>query len=81
MSFTWVQMHSLADTVALRSDSAARVIVDDNLVTSRGPGTALEFALALVNELYGKEKEHEIAGPMVMPTYGPAKTIDSKIPA
>jgi 4-methyl-5(b-hydroxyethyl)-thiazole monophosphate biosynthesis len=63
------------------SESAARVIVDRNLITSRGPGTALEFALALVGELYGKSKENEVAGPMVMPTYGPAKIIDSKVPA
>ena len=55
--------------------------MDGNLITSRGPGTALEFALALVGELYGKSKENEVAGPMVMPTYGPAKKIDSKVPA
>lgn len=32
----------------------------------RGPGTAFEFALALVRELYGEEKMREVAGPMVM---------------
>ncbi|KAJ1638770.1 class I glutamine amidotransferase-like protein [Pavlovales sp. CCMP2436] len=44
-----------------------RVVVDGNLVTSRGPGTALEFALTLVEQLYGAEKAKEVAGPMVMP--------------
>ncbi|VVB70622.1 Intracellular protease 1 [uncultured archaeon] len=33
-----------------------RVVVDRNLVTSRSPGTALEFALKLVEVLAGKEK-------------------------
>ena len=32
----------------------------------RGPGTAVEFALALVKQLYGEEKMREVAGPMVM---------------
>lgn len=31
--------------------SEARVVVDDTLVTSRGPGTAFEFALTLVERL------------------------------
>jgi len=33
-----------------------RVVVDGNLITSRAPGTALEFALKLVEVLAGKEK-------------------------
>lgn len=44
-----------------------RVVVDGKLITSRGPGTAFEFALALVQQLYGAEKMREVAGPMVMP--------------
>jgi 4-methyl-5(b-hydroxyethyl)-thiazole monophosphate biosynthesis len=36
--------------------SEERVVVDGNLVTSRSPGTALEFALKLVEVLAGKEK-------------------------
>ncbi|KAK8913923.1 hypothetical protein KSP39_PZI024391 [Platanthera zijinensis] len=44
----------------------SRVIIDGRAVTSRGPGTAIEFALALVEQLYGKDKADEIAGPMVM---------------
>ena len=46
-----------------------RVVVDGSIITSRGPGTALEFALQLVKELYGKEKADEVAGPMVPPSY------------
>lgn len=40
--------------------SEQRVVTDGNLVTSRGPGTALEFALKLVELLAGKEKAAEI---------------------
>lgn len=43
-----------------------RVVVDGPLTTSRGPGTAFEFALSLVAQLYGDDKAREVAGPMVM---------------
>jgi len=33
-----------------------RVVKDGNVITSRGPGSAIEFALKLVEELAGKEK-------------------------
>ncbi|KAH0872748.1 hypothetical protein HID58_070110 [Brassica napus] len=33
-----------------------RVLVDGNLITSRGPGTSLECALAIVEKFYGREK-------------------------
>jgi 4-methyl-5(b-hydroxyethyl)-thiazole monophosphate biosynthesis len=45
----------------------SRVVVDGNCVTSRGPGTALEFALKLVELLYGPEKAREVGEPMVLP--------------
>lgn len=51
------------------SDSSAaeqRVVVDGKLITSRGPGTALEFALVLVEHLYSSEKAKEVAVPMVV---------------
>ena len=37
-----------------------RVVVDGKIVTSRGPGTALEFALTLVGLLAGPEVEREL---------------------
>lgn len=49
--------------------------MDSNLITSRGPGTAFEFALALVEKLYGKEKADEVASPMVMYGRDPAKVV------
>lgn len=41
-----------------------RVVVDGNLVTSKGPGTALEFALKLVEVLFGPEKARDVNAPM-----------------
>ena len=38
-----------------------RVVKDGNLITSRGAGTAVEFGLALVAELFGKAKADEVA--------------------
>jgi 4-methyl-5(b-hydroxyethyl)-thiazole monophosphate biosynthesis len=46
--------------------SEDRVVVDGSCVTSRGPGTALEFALKLVEVLFGKEKADEVARPMLV---------------
>jgi len=45
-----------AQVAACANFSEERVVVDGNLVTSRSPGTALEFALKLVEVLVGKEK-------------------------
>jgi 4-methyl-5(b-hydroxyethyl)-thiazole monophosphate biosynthesis len=57
-----------AFTAALKDpDEGPRVIVDGRCVTSRGPGTAIEFALELVAQLFGPEKAKEVAAPMVLP--------------
>ena len=55
-------VHQLENTEAIES----RVVVDGTCVTSRGPGTALEFALKLVELLYGVEKAEEVSGPMLV---------------
>ena len=36
--------------------SESRVEVDGNLITSQSPGTAMEFALKLIEVLFGKER-------------------------
>jgi 4-methyl-5(b-hydroxyethyl)-thiazole monophosphate biosynthesis len=43
-----------------------RVVMDGNCLTSRGPGTAVEFALALVERLYGRDKRDAVAAAMVV---------------
>ena len=40
--------------------SPDRVIVDGNLITSRGPGTAAEFSVALIETLAGAEAADQI---------------------
>ena len=37
-----------------------KVVVDGNIITSQGPGTAIEFALKLVEILSGEDKAKEI---------------------
>ncbi|MEZ8130952.1 DJ-1 family glyoxalase III [Enterovibrio norvegicus] len=39
---------------------------DHKLISSQGPGTALEFAVEIVYVLAGKEKAAEVVGPMVI---------------
>ncbi|HEY5955275.1 MAG TPA: DJ-1 family glyoxalase III [Polyangiaceae bacterium] len=43
-----------------------RVVVDGNIVTSRGPGTALEFALTLVERLVGAAKSQQLRNDMLV---------------
>ena len=43
-----------------------RVVVDGNCITSQAPGTALAFALALVEQLYGPQMRQQVAAPMVV---------------
>ncbi|RIA97074.1 class I glutamine amidotransferase-like protein [Glomus cerebriforme] len=43
-----------------------RVVVDNKVITSRGPGTAFLFALTIVEQLLGKEKRNEISPPMIL---------------
>ena len=50
----------------LPKPTPGRVVVDDNCITSQGPGTAIEFALELVKNLCGSQKAEEVARAMVV---------------
>ncbi|KAG0324741.1 Protein deglycase DJ-1zDJ-1 [Podila horticola] len=41
--------------------------IDHGLITSRGPGSTFEFALAIVEQLQGAKTVEEIRGPMMFP--------------
>jgi 4-methyl-5(b-hydroxyethyl)-thiazole monophosphate biosynthesis len=56
---------TVAERLQERSALTDRVVVDGNLITSRGPGTAIEFGLELVAQLVGREKAREIARAML----------------
>jgi len=43
-----------------------KVVLDGNLLTSQGPGTAFDFALAIVKEVVGAAKEAEVRGAMLL---------------
>uniref|UniRef100_U5EU18 Putative transcriptional regulator dj-1 n=1 Tax=Corethrella appendiculata TaxID=1370023 RepID=U5EU18_9DIPT len=43
-----------------------KVVVDGNIVTSRGPGTAFDFALKLAEILAGQEKSQQVAKGMLL---------------
>ena len=46
--------------------SSERVVLDRNLITSQAPGTAMEFALELVECLFDTERASTVAEPMAV---------------
>lgn len=51
---------SVRDQIKAKKISDDRVAVDGRIITSQGPGTAMEFAFALVEALFGKAKAVEV---------------------
>ncbi len=43
------------------------VVIDGKLITSRGPGTAMDFALTLIEQLAGKARRDEVEAPLQRP--------------
>jgi 4-methyl-5(b-hydroxyethyl)-thiazole monophosphate biosynthesis len=52
--------------------SEAPVVQDGRVITSRGPGTAMDFALALVENLAGSDARREVESRLQRPGYTPA---------
>jgi len=46
--------------------SKMNIVTDGNVMTSRGPGTAMEFALAIVQKLKGKEQAQALKNGMLI---------------
>jgi len=44
----------------------SKVVIDKNCITSRGAGTAVHYALALVELLYTRDKAGEVAGSLAI---------------
>ncbi len=55
-----------ADRLADRSRTGERVVMDGDCFTSRGAGTAVDFALALVERLFDRAKRDEVAAAMAI---------------
>ncbi|MCD6704939.1 MAG: DJ-1/PfpI family protein, partial [Thiobacillus sp.] len=47
--------------------STSAVVQDGKVLTSRGPGTAMDFALALVETLTGAENRRRVEAALVRP--------------
>jgi 4-methyl-5(b-hydroxyethyl)-thiazole monophosphate biosynthesis len=45
--------------------SDASVVVDGNIITSRGPGTAMDFTLTLIEELVGQDMRCKVEAELV----------------
>jgi 4-methyl-5(b-hydroxyethyl)-thiazole monophosphate biosynthesis len=57
---------SLQDRLDKKYLSNDRVVVDGNCITGQGPGVAVEFAIKLVELLFGIEKKKEVAAGMLV---------------
>lgn len=45
------------------------VVQDGNIITSRGPGTAMDFALSLIEQLVGRAKREQVEAALQRPGY------------
>jgi len=48
--------------------SADAVVIDGKVITSRGPGTAMDFTLQLIEVLVGQQKRNEVERALVRPS-------------
>lgn len=59
----FIEKLGLANTTCLDTP----VVVDGKVVTSRGPGTAMDFALTLIELLVGKSRRDQVEAGLVRP--------------
>ena len=64
---TYTSHPSVASRLTEGQRTDDRVVRDNGLITSQGPGTAFEFALAIVAADAGPEKTSQLAAAMVLP--------------
>ena len=57
----------ILDAVEGVNYSEDAVVQDGKLITSRGPGTAMDFALTLIETLVGKDKRDEVEAALQRP--------------
>jgi 4-methyl-5(b-hydroxyethyl)-thiazole monophosphate biosynthesis len=55
----------MEDGLTGAESTTSSVTVDGNIITSRGLGTALDFALTLIEEFNGKEAADKLAAAVV----------------
>ena len=55
----------MEEHLAGAKSTGGRIVVDGNVITSKGPGTALEFSLALVSILKDKEEAARLRKSMI----------------
>ncbi|MDH5682185.1 MAG: DJ-1/PfpI family protein, partial [Spirochaetota bacterium] len=51
---------STRDQLTMTDYSEDRVVIDHNIITSRAPGTAMEFAMKLLEILCGKDVRDKV---------------------
>jgi len=56
----------MANKLPNQTKTGQRVVVDGNCITSQGPGTALEFAIELLRQLFDDAKAQQVAEPMLV---------------
>lgn len=63
-SYPGVLYENLVEGLEYSTDPVVR---DDRIITSRGPGSAMDFALALIEILAGADRRREVEAPLQRP--------------
>ena len=57
---------AVSEQLTVPERSTDRVVHSENLITSQGPGTAMEFALAIITKLAGQPTAEKVADGLVL---------------